>query len=272
MITNATNKIVQSFQKVLFPDMCLVCKEFIDPKNKASFNELIKMDREKALINVIEESLCPECIKYFQPVLPPYCTHCGGMFKSRSGENHLCHNCLTRKSNINRIRSVGIYESSLLELIHKFKYNQKVQLADTLGKLLFLLYMDLVSERAVDLIIPVPLHPSRLRKRGFNQAQLVLKNWFKYFDSSNPHPSIEREALVRTKRTKTQIGLTEKERKKNLKNAFNARDFVKNRRILLVDDVYTTGATVESCGQVLLKEGAESVDVLTIARTGTFIK
>ena len=132
--------------------------------------------------------------------------------------------------------------------------------------------MDLVKEDPVDMIIPVPLHPERFRKRGFNQAHLVLKNWTKYLESSNFKPSIERENLVRIKNTKTQIGLTEKERRRNLKKAFSAKESVKNRRILLVDDVYTTGSTVESCGEVLLKEGAKSVDVITIARTGTFIK
>ncbi len=267
MLKKSINATMISIRKVLFPDMCFVCKDFIDVDKPTSIEDLVEMERDGAFKTVLKDVLCETCLKTFTSVTPPYCSRCGAMFKSKTAENHLCPNCIDKKSKVRRIRSVGIYEEALLELVHKFKYNGKVGLADTFGKMLFLLYMDMVKDESYDMIVPIPLYRSRFRKRGFNQAYLVLKNWNQYTQSV-----INRDVLLRTRKTETQIGLSNIERRRNLKNAFEAKDSVKNRRILLVDDVYTTGATVESCAGVLAKKGADVIDVITMARTGNLHK
>ena len=121
------------------------------------------------------------------------------------------------------------------------------------------------------MVIPVPLHVKRLKKRGFNQSFLLVKDWGFYaktFDIEFSHMQFNRHLLVRNRWTEPQTGLDRKKRKTNIKNAFRIRDVEKmnGKRVLLVDDVYTTGATADECSKVLLGAGATQVDVLTLAR------
>ena len=124
---------------------------------------------------------------------------------------------------------------------------------------------------SVDLIVPVPLHPARMRKRGFNQAFQMIRQWpgsARQQGMGIKASAISDGILVRTRNTPPQTGLRRAERRENLKAAFaiNGRASVRGKRLLLVDDVMTTGATVESCSKALLQGGAASVDVLTLAR------
>ena len=116
---------------------------------------------------------------------------------------------------------------------------------------------------AIDLLVPVPLHVKRLRERGFNQAHLLIRRWAK--QEGIPFDGL---TLSRSRWTAPQTGLSRSERRKNIKGAFSIRhpERIKGRKIVLVDDVYTTGATVNECARVLMKAGAEFVDVLTLAR------
>jgi len=120
------------------------------------------------------------------------------------------------------------------------------------------------------LIIPVPLHPRKLRRRGFNQSYLLVAKWPRYFSGENGGRRIEIKAdlLRRVRWTAPQTGLGRRERQNNIKGAFSLPNGVpvENCSILLVDDVYTTGATVTECARVLLTGGADRVDVLTLAR------
>jgi ComF family protein len=193
------------------------------------------------------------------------------MFTSREGEDHLCGECLESPKKFRTARAFGVYDKALMTLIHCFKYNGKIQLACPLGKLLlssFNLYWNLNS---IDMIIPVPLHVKRFRTRGFNQAFLLVKDWDKIAATWNvklPVMQIERHALVRNRWTEPQTGLGRKKRMANIKNAFSLKNSPKiiGKRILLVDDVLTTGATANECAKVLLRGGAGQVDVLTLAR------
>ena len=121
------------------------------------------------------------------------------------------------------------------------------------------------------MILPVPLHPSRLRQRGFNQASLLIRNWQQiaqrhFCDLS--HIRLEDDLLVRITQTEPQSALGRAQRTQNIKNAFglNGEKEIKGGSILLIDDVYTTGATANECGRLLLSSGAQNVDVLTLAR------
>jgi ComF family protein len=156
-------------------------------------------------------------------------------------------------------RAAGLHDQSLMALIHAYKFGGKMQLADPLSKLLTAVYERYWPADAIDLVLPVPLHPARFRKRGFNQAWLLVRPWGEV---------AVRDLLQRTRRTPAQTGLGRTERLKNVRGTFAVTDpgIVENRHILLVDDVYTTGATVQECARILKKAGARAVDVLTLTR------
>ena len=189
----------------------------------------------------------------------PLCTCCGLIFKGREGKDHLCGDCLASERPFGMARAAGVYDQSLMAVIHAYKYDGRVILAEPLSKLLTAVYARHWQRRTVDIVLPVPLHPARLRKRGFNQAWLLVKSWGDF---------VVRDLLQRTRRTPSQTGLERRERLRNVKGAFSIKDpaSVENKHVLLVDDVYTTGATVQACARILNKCGAAQVDVLTVGR------
>jgi len=150
-----------------------------------------------------------------------------------------------------------------MEAIHRFKYTKQTSLSRPLSALAKETFCQFWGPQAVDLLIPVPLHIKRLRERGFNQAYLLIGRWAK-LEKIPCDPF----ALLRTRWTEPQTSLSRKERKKNMKHAFALRHSEKigGQKILLVDDVYTTGSTANECARVLMEAGAEFVDVLTLAR------
>jgi ComF family protein len=156
-------------------------------------------------------------------------------------------------------------------VIHCFKYKGKIQLARPLGELLLTAFTRFWDIDSIDIILPVPLHASRLRQRGFNQAGLLLRNWYEISDRrfcNLSHIQIADGILIRTTATAPQSALGRAQRSRNIKNAFglDGQEKIRGKKILLVDDVYTTGATVNECGRLLLNSGARGVDVLTLAR------
>jgi len=155
--------------------------------------------------------------------------------------------------------------------IHCLKYKEKIQLARPLGVLLFMAFRRYWNKENVNLIVPVPLHKRKFRSRGFNTSFLFVREWAfitKALNGSLPVVPVAEDILVRKRWTEPQTGLGRKERLQNIKNAFGVRDSskIKGGKILLVDDVYTTGATANECAKVLMRAGAARVDVLTLAR------
>lgn len=277
-------------QEAFFPSKCLDCKVFFDfqsnepplfekwaskadiPINNKYLDELNGWDPQEVFSSLMVPFLCNSCLSSFLPVESPICTKCGFMFKSREGDDHACQECITSPKSYGIARSAGVYNGSFRNIIHRFKYNGKTQLIKPLGLLLFSAFIRFFSSTDIDIIIPVPLHIKRLKKRGFNQALLLVKVW-----ETIPLASeilevpwkIKKNVLIREKWTEAQTGLNRQKRMANIKNAFSLHSpsEIVDKRILLVDDVYTTGATVNECAKVLLKGGAKRVDVLTLART-----
>ncbi|MCP4681819.1 MAG: ComF family protein [Desulfobacterales bacterium] len=207
----------------------------------------------------------------FTPVTSPACPVCGLMFTSREGEDHLCGDCQEHKGKFHVAKSAGIHNKALMTAIHRLKYNGKIQLAKPLGMLLFTALIDNYNINDIDRIIPVPLHTKRLRQRGFNQAYLLVKNWEKLaraITDESPHFEVNRSFLIRNRHTAPQTLLNREKRKLNLKNAFEIKNplDISEKNVLLVDDVFTTGSTVDECSKVLLNKGAKRVDVLTLSR------
>jgi ComF family protein len=148
-------------------------------------------------------------------------------------------------------------------VVHKFKYGRKVSLGKPLGRLMARGCEEFLSALRADLIVPVPLHPKRLRWRGFNQSVLLARQVSRAYATP-----MDLFVLARCRETPPQTQLSEEERRKNMRGAFavNARTSIKEKTILLVDDVYTSGATVNECSRALRRAGAKGVYVLTLAR------
>ena len=162
-----------------------------------------------------------------------------------------------------------------MKLIHALKYKGRVELARPLGQLLFSTFIRYWVPERIDLIMPVPLHVKRFRKRGFNQAFLLISKWpalAKDMGFTLPNKKISRDVLVKNRHTDRQTGLDRASRKKNVKNAFSLKKpgLINGKRILVVDDVYTTGATLNACTNALKNAGASRIIGITAARAGLY--
>jgi ComF family protein len=290
-------RITKAFKQAIFPMRCLVCGSFFHPEQhrsgdlgtwvpganssiisrgvieKTVLSTDYSLDKTpKVFEKLMFPFLCPTCLSEFLPVESPKCSRCGIVFISRQGEDHVCGECIASQKRFQIARSAGVYKYTLMAVIHCLKYKEKIQLARPLGALLFAAFLRFWDKKSVDVIVPVPLHAKKLRMRGFNPSFLLVKNWARIAESSNsklPDIPVEINVLERRRWTEPQTGLGRKERLANIKNAFKISDYSKiaGKKILLVDDVYTTGATVNECAKVLLKGGAGHVDVLTLARS-----
>lgn len=238
----STRNFLLALKELLFPACCLVCG---------------------ARINDIQEmQICPTCLPEFDFVTPPFCSCCGDPFVSKVGSNHLCSRCLTKPNHFQMARSILVYNEKSAHLIHSFKYGRKTAALSTFNA--FWQLSDLTQDFLdIDLIIPIPLHKKRLQWRGYNQAQLLAETFFR-----DQRQKICPFLLTRVKNTPPQTGLKGRDRRNNIRGAFSVGnpEKIASRKILLIDDVYTTGSTLNECALTLIKSGAESVKVLTLAR------
>ncbi|MBI2985493.1 MAG: ComF family protein [Deltaproteobacteria bacterium] len=233
----------------LYPPRCRYCRESISKD---------------------EDYFCHACWAKIRLVSPPLCTRCGRPFLDAGGDDHLCGACLMHAPYFEKARSWACYPSEeseghpLREIVQRFKYRRKVSLGKPLGRLMARGCYSFLSGCPVDLVIPVPLHPKRLRWRGFNQAVILAREVGRLWKLP-----VDPFILVRSRETPPQTQLAEEERRKNMRGAFslNPAKPVDAKTILLVDDVYTSGATVNECSRTLLRAGAKEVYVLTLART-----
>jgi ComF family protein len=261
-------RVIKASIDVLFPAKCLGCGRFFYPPN-------IPKNRDKPdgieYGQLLGSYLCARCTENIIPVRAPMCTCCGLMFKSRVGEDRFCGDCLVSPKRFGKARAAAVYDQALMSVIHRFKYKGKIQLAKPLGGLLLAAFIRYWEQGSIDLVIPVPLYAGRFRKRGFNQAFLLIRSWKKMataFQVDLSGIQVGKDILVRTRATASQTGLGRKARAVNIRNAFGVREVekIEGQRILLVDDVYTTGSTAAECARVLMDGGAKRVDVLTLAR------
>ena len=255
----------------LLPPRCRVCGCSIARMTpETGVGENPETCGETVSAKILRAHLCAACAGTFTAVRTPLCTRCGKMFMSRRGPNHLCGHCSRQAWHFGKARSAGIFDRGLATLVHRFKYNGRTGLAKPLGMLMRDVLQANWRPAEIDVIVPVPLHGKRLRARGFNQSFLLAQTCSSDLAGWAGIP-IEPDLVRRTRPTVSQTGLGRKERGANLKDAFRVSPGrrVDNLRLLLVDDVFTTGATVNECAGMLLKAGAQRVDVLTLARTHT---
>lgn len=277
---NLLNRIINILYETVFPTHCLVCGSFYHPfdiygrENPRNLDEqhtgVIPSVRER-LDRHLSAYVCPICIRGMVVVDSPLCSCCGMPFQSREGDDHFCGGCLTSPKKFRTARAPLVYDQTVITVIHRFKFKAKIQLARPLSKILLTTLNNFWDIDSIDVIIPVPLHVKRIRERGFNQSYLLIQNWDKSASKNCSEPSrfqIDCDILFKKASTEAQTGLGREQRLTNVKNAFGIYDDkkIKNKTILLVDDVYTTGATVNECARLLLHQGASHVDVLTLAR------
>ena len=280
MVSHLLNRFYQIIQEAVFPPKCLVCATFFripdqSRKGSSAGSGPDGHARSLSVQDQVEISLatylCPNCLAELVRVESPLCICCGIPFKSRQGQDHYCGACIASGKKFGIARAPLVYDRIITEVIHCFKYRGKIQLARPLGELLLTAFMFFWDKDSIDIILPVPLHSSRFRRRGFNQADLLIRNWpdmaARRFCDFSPI-RIERDVLIRKSPTAPQTALGRAQRAVNIKNAFdlNREEAIVDKRVLLIDDVYTTGATVNECGRLLLSRGAHQVDVLTLAR------
>lgn len=209
---------------------------------------------------------CSQCWSDFAAVKGGVCPRCGRPFGSPEAlthsPDHECFTCRKDPPHFDQAFAAGLFEGPLREAIHLYKYRP----VRALGKPLAAWMAGQVRfDARPDLVMPVPLHRKRLRHRGFNQALLLADGITRHFDLS-----LCFDNLVRTRPTRPQVELTGAERAVNVKGAFSLLrpEEIEDKGILLIDDVFTTGATMNECARVLKEAGARSVVAFTLARTG----
>lgn len=206
--------------------------------------------------------LCGDCWGKIEFIAPPICARLGVPLPYDTGDASLSAAAIATPPRYDRARAVARYASTMRDLIQGFKYGDRHEGLALFGRWLASAGAELLAE--ADLIVPVPLYRARLWSRRFNQSALLAREVGKL--SGVP---VDCLLLARVKRTESQVGLTAAQRRKNVAGAFRVvrdRTAVRGKRIVLVDDVITTGATAEACARTLKRAGAQSVDVLALAR------
>lgn len=232
----------KSLVRLLYPARCLLC--------------------EIPLV-LAEHYLCLGCRKKVLPLKSPLCIKCSRPFPPYAEKRRICGDCRKSRHAYDRGFSLVGYSEPVKRIFHEIKYQNKAWLLDIFSPFLkeFANTHPLVS---YDMMVPVPLDPKRRWEREFNQA-LILCRMLKRMEHRSPLTI--RAAVVKKKKTSPQSTLGRTERLANLSGAFGVRgDSVRGKKILLIDDVFTTGSTVHECAKMLKEKGASQVDFLTMAR------
>jgi ComF family protein len=239
-------RIADGILNLLYPESCFVCST---PTSRMQ-----------------DRGICPKCWdKTIQlRITGPSCPSCGLPYRCfESAPTHLCGKCSICLPPYSGARAFGSYSSELSRIIRALKFDGRRDLAGLLAPLLASTFLESWSAREIDLIVPIPLHAKRKRERGYNQAALLGHSLARIVGL--PFCG---NALTRVRSTLPQVGLSDSERTENMEHAFRCTEAtaVRGLRVIVVDDVMTTGSTVASACEALLEGGAARVSVLSVAR------
>jgi ComF family protein len=223
----------------LLPPACALCQEPLDPPDP--------------------DTLCLTCCDSFPPQTEPHCPVCALPYPADTGPAHHCQNCLQHKKSFSGVTPLGPFEGPLREAVHRFKYRGDINLDRPLGNMLARKLGN--TSPCFGMIVPVPLHPIKLRQRGYNQSTLIARQLARALKIP-----LVRDLLIRNKQGATQKEISARDRKKNVRQLFTCTRQLQGESILLVDDVMTTGATARESSKTLLRAGAKAVHVAVLAR------
>jgi ComF family protein len=245
-------RLAAGFRDLLVPPACLICRGLPAGAVPGPEGE-----------NQRPAGICSVCWAGFSVLPETRCAVCGRPFQTGLEGAWACADCLISPPAFDRAAAGGLFNGSLRLAIHAFKYERVFGLARPLAGFMAERLAPPFYPPEADLILPVPLHRRRLRQRGFNQALLLARSLYAPWPE-RLHPDL----LRRIRWTEPQINLTGPDRRRTVRRAFalTRPERVEGRQVLLVDDVFTTGATVNECARVLKRAGAETVLVLTLAR------
>ncbi len=231
----------QTILDILFPRRCPVCGEIVRPAGRL---------------------ICPSCFRELSFVKDPVCKKCGKEIISDTME--FCEDCMSHRHAFEYGVALVNYDEAARAAMVQIKYKNKREYLDFFGEALAARYKKIIQRMQADAIVPIPIHAARRKKRGFNQAEILAE-----ILGGRLGIPVHPEMLVRTKKTLPQKELSASDRLKNLSHAFAAGEVPAGvSRVLLVDDIYTTGSTIEACSRVLRRAGVEDVYFVVICMTG----
>jgi len=255
ILVSSVSGVAESLFATLFPSDCRLCGT--------------------PLINISRLPVCPACLSDMRPIAGGTCSVCGERLLSpyafvAERDEPRCGLCRRLEPPFSKAVAYGSYDGGLRELIHLLKYEQVRPAAGALGRMLAEAIAGLESFWAQPpvAVVPVPLHVRKLRQRGFNQSELIVREALKIAGGSG-RLVLHSGVLERRRETQSQTGLTRHQRRENIRGVFVVAKSkqIAGREVLLVDDVFTTGTTVSECARVLLRAGASKIYVATVART-----
>lgn len=220
---------------LVYPPHCLICREEGD------------------------SYLCAKCVEKIDTIKPPFCRKCGG-----PSQSFHCGECRDRQYYFESARSAGIFEGVLRDAIHALKYLNHIAIADPLAEVMAQAFQDSGLAGRADVAIPIPIHPSRKLGRGFNQSEELARRF-----ANRAHLPLETRVLHKTRKTERQMKLPVDLRASNILGSFSVSHpgKIRGKRILLIDDVYTTGNTLDEAARVLLASGASVVNAYTLSKS-----
>ncbi len=207
--------------------------------------------------------VCEDCFEQVRWIVPPYCDKCGYPYPAAITTTYECGNCAELDLHFSSARSAVAARTGVLEAIHRYKYQRALWFEPFLAELLVRQAMPDLANEGWTRVVPVPLHALKLREREFNQSERIAR----HLAEALALP-LSTRLLARVKPTLTQTRLSREQRRSNVHNAFELRApaNLAGERVILVDDVFTTGATTDACAKVLREAGAAEVCVWTVAR------
>lgn len=236
--TSIIENVKEELINIIYPRTCPICGEILQNNNL---------------------QVCGTCKKKIKYVKEPACKKCGKQLQVE--EQELCFDCFKNKHNFTRGIALYCHDEWTRRSIYNFKYNNKREYAKIYANEINLRYRSKIEQWNVDYLIPIPLHKSKLKARGYNQAEDLCKELSKVFMI----PML-RNGVCRVKKTLPQKELNDKQRINNLKKAFKIGNIdVKSKRVILIDDIYTTGATINSVAEVLVNSGVKDIYFITIS-------
>ena len=222
------------FKYCLYPSRCLSCDEVLD-------------------FGMYKYGFCRRCAKEIRFACEPVCKVCGKVIADENGE--LCKDCRKKKHTFTQSKGVYVYEGKIKAMMYRFKYGNRRCYGHIFARDIIRLHGAWIERCGIDAIVPVPMYKKKQRRRGYNQAEVIARALSKEIGIPM-YPDI----VCRNRSTVPMKGLNDTQRQKNLKNAFNFNEKgILLRRVLIIDDIYTTGATLDEVAKALLKGGVEEV-------------